>query len=44
MNDASVYTGYLIELEDLEKVVPQEAQLFKDKAEEVLLIIKMTSE
>lgn len=42
MNDVSVYAEYLIELQDLEKIVPQKMQLFKDKAEEVLVIIKLT--
>jgi hypothetical protein len=44
MNDVSVFAEYVIEFEDLEKVVPNETKAFFEKAEEVLLIIKMTSD
>ena len=36
-----VYAQYLIKVEDLEKVVPMEFGQFKEKAEEVLVAIKL---
>ena len=40
----SVFAEYVVRFDDLEKVVPHETKIFKDKAEEILLIIKLSSE
>lgn len=44
MSELSIYAEYVVDVQDIERVVPKEIQLFKDKAEEVLLIIKLASE